>query len=110
MYRELLKTIEKYDKIIILRHTNPDGDAVFSQYALDLFLRENYPLKQIRRGGKESWDLFGELEEIPDSFLEGSLCIILDTSNVERIDDQRYTLCDYASRSTIIRIMIRSEI
>ena len=94
MYQELRRTIEQYEKIVILRHVNPDGDAVFSQYALETFLKDNYPLKQIRRGGKESWDLFGELEEIPDSFFEGALAVILDTSNVERIDDQRYVLAD----------------
>ncbi len=94
MYQELRRTIEQYDKIVILRHVNPDGDAVFSQYALETFLKDNYPLKQVRRGGQELWNLFGELEEIPDSFFEGALAVIVDTSNVERIDDQRYALVD----------------
>ena len=43
MYREILQEILRYDKIIIHRHTNPDGDALGSQIGLRLILEENFP-------------------------------------------------------------------
>ena len=34
MFEELLQTIRAHDRIIIHRHTNPDGDALGSQIGM----------------------------------------------------------------------------
>ena len=45
MFEKIIPLIEKYDKIIIHRHTNPDGDALGSQIGLKHIIKENYPEK-----------------------------------------------------------------
>ena len=41
MYKELLDYIKSYNNIIIYRHQRPDGDAVYSSFALATFLKSN---------------------------------------------------------------------
>jgi phosphoesterase RecJ-like protein len=45
-----LNKIKRYQKIIILRHQNPDGDALGSQYGLFNFLQTNFKDKKIMIG------------------------------------------------------------
>ena len=51
MYESAIKLIEKYDEIIIHRHSRPDGDAVGSQAGLAAVIRENYPGKKVLCAG-----------------------------------------------------------
>lgn len=96
MYREIMQEILRYDKIIIHRHTNPDGDALGSQIGLRLILEENFPEKQIYTVGdhakRYSFMARSKMDEIEDSVYEGALAIILDTSAKSLISDDRYTL------------------
>ena len=95
MFKEALKLIEKYNVIIIHRHTNPDGDALGSQIGLREIIRENYPDKTVyivgdatkRYAFMEGW----EPDEIPDEAYNGALAIVLDTSAKFMISDERYT-------------------
>ena len=94
MFKEALKLIEKYDVIIIHRHSNPDGDALGSQIGLREIIRENYPNKTVyivgdrtrRYAFMEGW----EPDEIPDETYNGALAIVLDTSAKFMISDARY--------------------
>ena len=96
MYREILQEILQYDKIIIHRHTNPDGDALGSQIGLRLILEENFPDKKIYTVGdhakRYSFMARSKMDEIDDAVYEGALAIILDTSAKSLISDERYTL------------------
>lgn len=96
MYREILQEILQHDKIIIHRHTNPDGDALGSQIGLRLILEENFPDKKIYTVGdhakRYSFMARSKMDEIEDSVYEGALAIILDTSAKSLISDERYTL------------------
>ena len=96
MYREILQEILQHDKIIIHRHTNPDGDALGSQIGLRLILEENFPEKKIYTVGdhakRYSFMARSKMDEIEDSVYEGALAIILDTSAKSLISDERYTL------------------
>lgn len=96
MYREILQEILQYDKIIIHRHTNPDGDALGSQIGLRLILEENFPEKKIYTVGdhakRYSFMARSKMDEIDDTVYEGALAIILDTSAKSLISDERYTL------------------
>ncbi|MCH5156621.1 MAG: bifunctional oligoribonuclease/PAP phosphatase NrnA [Clostridiales bacterium] len=95
MFKKALKLIEKYDVIIIHRHSNPDGDALGSQIGLRELIRENYPNKTVYMVGDrtkryafiEGW----EPDEIPDNTYNGALAIVLDTSAKFMISDTRYT-------------------
>ncbi|MCH5151789.1 MAG: bifunctional oligoribonuclease/PAP phosphatase NrnA [Clostridiales bacterium] len=96
MFQEALKLIEKYDVIVIHRHSNPDGDALGSQIGLREIIRENFPNKTVyivgdrtkRYAFMEGW----EPDEIPDEVYNGALAIVLDTSAKFMISDTRYTL------------------
>ena len=40
MFTQILQEVKSFDRIIIHRHTNPDGDAIGSAVATVLYLRE----------------------------------------------------------------------
>ena len=96
MFKEILQEILRYDKIIIHRHSNPDGDALGSQIGLRLILEANFPEKKIYTVGdhakRYSFMARSKMDEIEDSVYEGALAIILDTSAKALISDERYTL------------------
>ena len=95
MFEAIKKLIEKYPKIIIHRHKNPDGDALGAQIGLKRILMENYPEKQILAvGDMTPRYAFMEtlpLDEIEDSAYDGALAILLDTATPSLICDDRYT-------------------
>ena len=102
MFKKALKLIEKYDVIVIHRHSNPDGDALGSQIGLREIIRENYPDKTVyivgdatkRYAFMEGW----EPDVIADDVYRGALAIVLDTSAKFMISDTRYTLADATLR------------
>ena len=47
MFEKILSLIEKYDRIIIHRHKNPDGDALGSQLGLLHTIKDTYPNKEV---------------------------------------------------------------
>ena len=98
MFKKVIEAIEKYDKIIIHRHSNPDGDAIGSQVGLKNILKENYPEKEIYAVGDAS-KRYGFIEDsatdtIPDEYYNGALAFVLDTSATALISDERYKLAD----------------
>ena len=98
MFKKVIEAIEKYDRIIIHRHSNPDGDAIGSQVGLKNILKENYPEKEIYTVGDAS-KRYGFIEDsatdtIPDEYYNGALAFVLDTSAKFLISDERYTLAD----------------
>lgn len=102
MFTKALQLIEKYDVIIIHRHSNPDGDALGSQIGLREIIRENYPNKTVyivgdhtkRYAFMEGW----QPDVIPDETYNGALAIVLDTSAKFMISDTRYTLAEATLR------------
>ena len=98
MFKKVIEAIEKYDRIIIHRHSNPDGDAIGSQVGLKNILKENYPQKEIYTVGDPS-KRYGFIEDcetdtIPDEYYNGALAFVLDTSATALISDERYKLAD----------------
>lgn len=84
--QELVKLIEEYETIVVYRHVNPDPDALGSQIGLTNLLKTLYPKKTVLKVGTTVDNLawLGEMDS--DVSSEGALAIILDTSNLERID------------------------
>lgn len=102
MFKDVLETIKAYDRIIIHRHNNPDGDALGSQIGLKHILKENFPEKQVLVVG-DAPRRYGFMEdsvmdEVADEAYQGALAIILDTSAKALISDTRYTLAERTVR------------
>ena len=94
-FLEAYRAIEAYDTIVIHRHTKPDGDALGSQFGLKGILEENFPDKRIYAVGDDpgrfSFLVDGEMDEIPIEVFSSALSIVLDTSSINLISDQRFT-------------------
>jgi len=94
MFEKILKEIQNHDRIIIHRHTNPDGDALGSQIGLKYILKDNFPDKEIYVVGDASkrygFMEDGGMDEIDDSLYEDAMAIVLDTSASSLICDDRY--------------------
>ena len=95
MFEHILDEIKKFDRIIIHRHSKPDGDAIGSQAGLKHILKANFPEKEIFAVGDSSaYTSFMEgsvMDQVADEAYEGALAIILDTSARHLISDDRYT-------------------
>lgn len=95
MFESVLQEILAYNRIIIHRHTNPDGDALGSQIGLKHILTANFPEKEIYAVGDDakrySFMADSAMDNVPDEMYEGALAIILDTSAKALISDDRYT-------------------
>ena len=102
MFEQLLHEIRSFDRIIIHRHSNPDGDALGSQIGLKHILLHNFPGKEIFVVGDEARHYaFMEdsvMDVIGDEAYENALAIVLDTSAKKLISDHRYTLAKRTAR------------
>ena len=102
MFKKIYALIERYDKIIIHRHKNPDGDALGSQLGLDHMIKDSFPAKQVYIVGdmtpRYSFICGREMDEISDEVYEGALAIVLDTSAKTLISDERYTTAAATAR------------
>ena len=102
MFEQILQTVKSYDRIIIHRHNNPDGDALGSQIGLKHILKENFPEKEILVVGdatrRYSFMDDSVMDTVPDEAYTGALAVILDTSAKALISDDRYTLADRTVR------------
>ena len=101
MFEGLLELIEQSDVITLYRHIHPDCDALGSQWALARWIKHRFPLKRVLVLGFDTMtdSLFDESDIAEDEIIKQSLAIILDTANVRRIDDQRWS-----TAQTIVQI------
>lgn len=92
MERQIIDTIENYERIIIHRHVRPDPDAYGSQFGLKEIIQLNYPEKEVYAVGKhdESLSYLAKPDEIDRALYKDALIIITDTGNTERIDGDYY--------------------
>ena len=102
MFETIIKEIENASRIIIHRHSSPDGDAIGSQVGLKHLLQTNYPEKEVLvvgdGAGRYSFVEGSQMDEVEDSAYEGALAIILDTSAKHLISDNRYALAARTAR------------
>ena len=102
MFEQIISEIRTFDRIIIHRHTHPDGDALGSQIGLKHILLENFPEKEILMvgdgAGRYGFMEDSVMDDVPDSAYEGALAIILDTSARHLISDDRYGLAARTAR------------
>lgn len=101
MFKEALKLIKKYNRIIIHRHKFPDGDALGSQLGLAALIRDNFKGKEVYVVGDEAARLPfmpEKMDEIPDEYYNGALAIILDCGSSRLICDERYKTAEKTLR------------
>lgn len=102
MFEAVLQAIRDYDRIIIHRHNNPDGDALGSQIGLKHIILHNFPHKQVLTvgDGARHYGFMDDsvMDEVADEAYHGALAIILDTSAKKLISDDRYTLAEKTLR------------
>ena len=94
MFEQIKNVIKRFDRILIHRHSRPDGDAMGSQIGLRELLRHNYPEKEILAVG-DSTGFFGFMEgavmdEVADEAYENALAIVLDCGAEHLISDTRW--------------------
>lgn len=102
MFEKILDMIERYDRIIIYRHKNPDGDAIGSQIGLKHLILENLPGKEVYCVG-DAPRRYGFMEDstpdtVSDEVYNGALAIILDLSAPELVTDDKYKLAAATAR------------
>ena len=95
MFETIIQEIRRFNRIILHRHKKPDGDAMGSQVGLKHILKENFPEKEIYVVG-DAAGFFGfmddsVMDEIPDSYYENALAIVLDCGAPSLVSDDRYT-------------------
>lgn len=102
MFEPALNEIVRYDRIVLHRHANPDGDALGSQIGLKHILAENFPQKDIRMvgdgAGRYAFMQGFCVDAVPDDFYDGALAVILDCGSAHLVSDVRYTLADRTLR------------
>ncbi len=94
MFSGIISGILKYERIIIHRHSKPDGDAIGSQVGLRELIRENFPEKEVFIVG-DAPGRYGFIEgsapdTVPDEYYGNALAVILDTSSPALISDGRW--------------------
>ena len=97
MYRNFLKKIKEYGTIIIHRHGRPDGDALGSQIGLKESILATFPYKKVYAVGdvNPKVSFIGDVDEISDDVYKNALVIVLDSSDTNMINDERYKLGRY---------------
>ncbi len=92
MFKDILKCIESYNRIIIHRHSRPDGDALGSQLGLKHLILDNFSNKKVYCVGDMTarYSFIGEMDVIPDSFYDDALVFVLDCADPKLISDDRF--------------------
>jgi len=96
MFETALQAIKSHTRIVLHRHTSPDGDAIGSQVGLAELIRENFPEKEVFLVGDDparfAFLSGAVMDEIPDETYNGALAVILDCGASHLISDSRYGL------------------
>lgn len=102
MFHEIVSEIQRFDRIIIHRHSKPDGDAIGSQIGLKHMIRENFPEKEVfvvgDNAGHYSFIPDSVMDEISDEMYNGALAIVLDCGASALISDDRYQRAAHTAR------------
>ncbi len=102
MFEAIFDAIKSSDRIIIHRHTNPDGDALGSQIGLAELIRTNFPKKTVYTVGDATTRYAfmdgSVMDEIPDEAYDGALAIILDSAERSLVNDDRFRLAAKTAR------------
>lgn len=88
----VFEAIENADSIVFFGHKNPDGDCVGSVMGMKHAIMELFPGKKVYGVGTHPKYLPKFIEpadEVDDEVIENSLAVMLDLSDLDRVEDQR---------------------
>ena len=95
--QQILKKIQKNDKIMIFRHIRNDGDCVGASKGLKEIILATWPEKQVLLIDQDKAEYLAFLgaddEEVEDAIYAASLGIVVDIASENRISNKKYTLC-----------------
>ena len=102
MFEAALDLINRYNRIIIHRHSKPDGDAIGSQIGLKHIILNSFCDKEVfvvgDPAGRYGFVEDSVMDDIPDGAYSGALAIILDCGSAALISDPRYKLAESTLR------------
>lgn len=102
MFEQIANAIRAHQRIIIHRHSHPDGDAIGSQTGLAALIRDNFPEKEVFIVGDDpkryAFMANSTPDDIPDGIYDGALAIILDSATAELVSDKRFSLAAVSAR------------
>lgn len=94
--REIVfSAIEQASSIVIFGHKNPDGDCVGSVLGMKHAILDLFPGKKVYGVGTHPKYLPRDIElsdEVDDETIKNSLALMVDLSDLERVEDQRIML------------------
>lgn len=95
--QEILNEIKQSQRIMLFRHIRMDGDCAGATKGLKGILRCTFPEKEILLVDEQKSEFLSFLgpddQPVPDETYQGALAIVLDTSERQRISNQKYALC-----------------
>ncbi len=88
---QVFSALEKADSIVIFGHKNPDGDCVGSVLGMKHALNALFPEKKVYAVGTHPAYLpvTEESDDVSDETIENSLALMVDLSDLDRVEDQR---------------------
>lgn len=97
MFNKIFELIEKYDTIIIHRHSKPDGDAIGAQIGLKEAILATFPTKRVLVVGDENprLNFLGFMDVVEDDIYNGALAIVLDSGAEMLVSDERFKTASY---------------
>lgn len=92
----ILEEIKNHQKIILIRHANPDYDAYGSQFGLYYSLKQAFTDKTILLDGDDNSSNFynRKMDDVSDEDYKDALVILLDQSSLNMLRDERFRLGD----------------
>ena len=102
MFEKITEAVKRHNRIIIHRHSSPDGDALGSQVGLCEIIKKNFPEKEVYIVGDMSkrYEFISgrDMDDIPDEYYEGALSVVLDSATDELVSDKRYRTAQESAR------------
>jgi bifunctional oligoribonuclease and PAP phosphatase NrnA len=94
MFSEILKSIEAFDRIIIHRHSRPDGDAIGSQIGWKEAIKTTFPEKTVYAVGdrSEKFSFLGEMDEVVPWDYDEALVFVLDSAEAFLVSGDDFRL------------------
>ena len=95
--RAIFEKIKAAPRIMLFRHIRMDGDCAGASKGLKALIRATFPEKEVLLVDAQRSDFLAFLgeddAEVADEVYRGALAIVVDTSELRRVSNQKVTLC-----------------